>query len=228
MYCCVLAIAAIWHAAVDERSDFTITVRSNARLVEGGNTQLQPSRAHSFDVSADWYGDEQQFISAGLFCKQYPDNLIVAQVEDVTLEQLPYYNPLWNEQPLSDGLYAYRRPVNGPGTDISGLELNLQLPFYFCQSPALFWHSGGLWAESGPVVRLSAGWRRKYLASTGIITSCGDGELWFRRQSVSAGLTLKARSHYLARVPGANDNDREGVNAALIAGAICAGRPVRN
>lgn len=195
-----------------------LLLRSSARLVEGGNTQLQPSRAHSFDVSAEWYGDEQQFFSTGLFYKRI-DSLVVAQVEELTLEQLPYYNPQWDQLALSDGLYTYRRPVNGPGTDISGLELNLQLPFYFL--PAALQNFG---------VRVSYGLNRglvRYPLDDGVTTLPApglsrhvvNGELWFRNQSVSAGLTLKARSQYLTRVPGANDNDREGVNASLITGA---------
>ncbi|MCD8522913.1 MAG: TonB-dependent receptor [Saccharospirillaceae bacterium] len=195
-----------------------LQLRSSARLVEGGNTQLQPSRAHSFDVSADWYGDEQQFISAGLFYKRI-DSLIVAQVEDVTLEQLPYYNPLWNEQPLSDGLYAYRRPVNGPGTDISGLELNLQLPFYFLPEPLHYIGIQVGYGRNRGLVRYPLDGGVNTLPAPGLSRHVVNSELWFRRQSISAGLTLKARSRYLTRVPGANDNDREGVNAALIAGA---------
>jgi TonB-dependent receptor len=195
-----------------------LELRSSARVVESGNTQLQPTRAHSFDVSAEWYGDEQQYFSAGLFYKRI-DSLIVAQVEDVTLEQLPYYNPQWDEQPFRDGLYSYRRPVNGPGTDISGFELNLKLPFYFLPRPLQYFGMQVGYGLNRGLVRYPLGDSVTTLPAPGLSRHVVNGEIWFRRQSVSAGLTLRARSQYLTRVPGVNNNDREGVNTSLITGA---------
>jgi len=132
---------------------------------------------------------------------------------------LPYYNPQWDQLALSDGLYTYRRPVNGPGTDISGLELNLQLPFYFLPAALQNFGVRVSYALNRGLVRYPLDDGVTTLPAPGLSRHVVNGELWFRNQSVSAGLTLKARSQYLTRVPGANDNDREGVNASLITGA---------
>lgn len=194
-----------------------LQLRSSARLVEGGNNRLRPSRAHAFDLAAEWYGDERQFLSAGLFYKRI-DSVIVEQVEDVTLDQLPYYNPAWAS--LSDGgEYSYRRPVNGPGTDIAGVELAAELPFLWLPPP---FNRAGLdagYALSHGLVRYPTDDGQVTLDAPGLSRHVATADLWYRAHQLRAGMTLRARSRYLTRVPGNNDNDREGVNAAVIVGA---------
>lgn len=201
--------------SIDSLTSAVTLSSPSARLVEGGNNQLQPSRAHAFDLSAEWYGDDHQLLSAGLFYKRI-DSLILEEVEQVTLDQLPYYNPQWDSQSPADGLYSYRRPVNGPGTDISGLELTLQLPL-----PAPFEHFGvdAGYAFSRGVVRYPLDDGHITLPPPGLSRHVASGELWYRAGRLALGVNLRARSRYLTRVPGANGNDREGVNAAQIVGA---------
>ena len=203
--------------AIDDLTS-PLLLRSSAQLIEGGNTELQPSHAHAFDLAAEWYGTEQQFLALGLFYKRI-DSLIVEQVEEVTLDQLPYYNPLWDQQSLPDGIYTYRRPVNGPGTDISGLELSIDLPFYFLPLP--FSHLGisAGYALSRGLVRYPLDNGYDTLPPPGLSRHVVNASVWYRSRHFRTGVTLRARSQYLTRVPGANDNDREGVNAAVILGA---------
>ena len=194
-----------------------LQLRSSARLVEGGNNRLRPSRAHSFDLAGEWYGDDGQFLSAGLFYKRI-DSVIVETVEQVTLDELPYYNPAWAT--LSDGgEYSYRRPVNGPGTDISGVELGAAIPFLWLPAPL---NRSGLdlgYALSHGVVRYPLEEGQVTLDAPGLSRHVLSADLWYRADKLKTGLTLRARSRYLTRVPGNNDNDREGVNAAVIVGA---------
>ena len=195
-----------------------LLLRTSARIVESGNTELRPSRAHAFDVGAEWYGEGQALVAAGLFYTRV-DSLIVTESRSVTLDELPYYNPSWQTQDDGSGEYDYRRPINGPGTDISGLELNLQVPFSLLPS---FWSGFGFdasYALSKAVARYPLDDGTVSLPPLGLSRHVFNGALWYRGSRFEAGVSLRARSRYLTLVPGNNDNDREGVNASAIVGA---------
>ncbi|WP_430460317.1 TonB-dependent receptor [Thalassolituus sp. LLYu03] len=201
-------------------SDLTsaVTLSSpSARLLEGGNNQLRPSRAHAFDLAGEWYGDDGELLALGLFYKRI-DSLVVDVLESVSLDQLPYYNPAWASL-SDDGLYSYRRPVNGPGTDISGLELTLSSPLRWLPAP---FDRLGLdlgYALSHGLVRYPLEEGEVTLPAPELSRHVVSSDLWYQWQRLRAGVTLRARSQYLVQVPGANGNDRVGVNGSAIAGA---------
>lgn len=195
-----------------------LLMRTSARIVESGNTELRPSRAHAFDLGIEWYGQGYALLAAGLFYTRI-DSLIVTESRTVTLDQLPYYNPGWEAQDSGSGAYDYRRPVNGPGTDISGLELNVQVPFSWLPP---VWNRFGLdasYALSKALTRYPLDDGSITLPPPGLSRHVLNGSLWYRGSHFETGVTLRARSRYLTLVPGNNGNDREGVNASAIVGA---------
>ncbi|MDK2778301.1 MAG: TonB-dependent receptor [Pseudomonadota bacterium] len=205
--------------SVDELTS-PLELRSSAMLIEGGNTELEPSHAHGFDLALEWYGQQRNFFSAGLFYQRI-DSLILDVEEELTLDQLPYYNPLWDD--LAEGdIYTYRHPVNGPGTDLSGLEFSLQLPFFFLPSPFNRFGLDAGYALNQGVVRYPLDDGHITLPPPGLSRHVVNGTLWYRDYRFSSGITVRGRSRYLTRVPGANDNDREGVNSSVIVGAYAA------
>ncbi|WP_221793563.1 TonB-dependent receptor [Oceanobacter mangrovi] len=198
-----------------------LLLRSSARIVESGNIQLHPSRAHAFDLGLEWYGDQQTLLAAGLFYTRI-DSLIMEQSSTITLDQLPYYNPLWQTLDNANddgGEYELRQPVNGPGTDITGLELNLQLPFSLLPAPLNRLGIDASYAFSKAVTRYLVDEGHQTLPPPGLSRHVFNGALWYRQPAAELGLTLRARSRYLTEVPGNNGNDREGVNASAILGA---------
>lgn len=203
--------------SIDELSE-PLLLRTSAQLVEGGNTRLRPQRAHAFELVGEWYGESSAFAATTLFYTRI-DSLILEQVSDVTLDELPYYNPQWDELARADATYEYRRPINGPGTDITGLELNLALPFN--RLPGAFRHLGldlG-YVFSRAVVRYPTDDGYVTLPPPGLSRHVVNADVWYRHQQFRVGVTVRARSRYLTQVPGNNDNDREGVNSAWLLGA---------
>ncbi len=195
-----------------------LLLRTSARIVTNGNSELKPIRSHGFDLSAEWYGSQHEFVAMGLFYNRI-DSLIVEEVQQVTLDQLPYYNPQWETQDDGEGDYSYRRPVNGPGTDISGVEINIQLPFTRLPYPLNRFGIDSSYALSHAVARYPLDDGYVTLPPPGLSRHVFNGAFWYRGDHLETGVTLRARSRYLTLVPGNNDNDREGVNASAILGA---------
>ncbi|MAD47562.1 MAG: hypothetical protein CMI02_08500 [Oceanospirillaceae bacterium] len=195
-----------------------LKMRSSAQLVEGGNTNLDPSHAHAFDLSAEWYGRQGNFFSAGIFYKRI-DSIVVKESQNVSLSELPYYNPLWDEDSQNGEEYTYVRPVNGPGTDITGLELTLNAPFLFLPAPLDRTGISLGYAFSRASVRYPDEENSITLPPPGLSRHVVNSELWYKTNHFRAGITTRSRSRYYTRVPAANGNDSEGVNASVIWGA---------
>jgi len=77
-----------------------------------GNPDLKPYQASSFDISAEWYFDDNAVLSAGLFMKDIEDFIVVAEFEDITF----------------NGVFADEAeiPINGDEATVEGLEINYQ------------------------------------------------------------------------------------------------------
>ncbi len=104
----------------------------------GGNPTLDPYRADQFDLSAEWYFNEDSLLAAGLFYKDM-DTYVVngtgperLPTEIVDPNDSRLSDPEADCQSISTGLYScvYQidRPVNGPGGNIQGVELSYQQP----------------------------------------------------------------------------------------------------
>lgn len=87
-----------------------------------GNPNLEPFRANQFDVSLEWYGEDQTSVTAGLFFKDV-DSFIVTETSQ---EVLPGFG---------DTPYLVQRQFNGTGGEVQGLELSYQQPFTFLPGP---------------------------------------------------------------------------------------------
>jgi iron complex outermembrane receptor protein len=102
-----------------------VTLANNAVFVDGvqtvlgtgsgGAPNLDPFKADQVDLSAEYYFGEQALVSLGLFYKDV-STFIVQQ-----------------QSPESYGgvNYLVNRKVNGEGAEVQGVELLVQLPFYF-------------------------------------------------------------------------------------------------
>ncbi len=81
----------------------------------GGAPDLDPFKADQVDLAAEYYFGEQALVSLGLFYKDV-STFIVQQQQPET------YNGV---------NYLINRKINGEGADVQGVELLVQLPFYF-------------------------------------------------------------------------------------------------
>ncbi|HEY4079736.1 MAG TPA: TonB-dependent receptor [Burkholderiaceae bacterium] len=81
----------------------------------GGSPQLNPFKATQVDVSIEHYFGRQGVASLGLFNKDVSSYIIQKQIAET----------------YGADTYLVNRKVNGEGATVRGVELLLQLPFYF-------------------------------------------------------------------------------------------------
>ncbi|GGY89695.1 TonB-dependent receptor [Pseudoduganella plicata] len=130
------------------------TVAPFAQTVTIGNAELDPIRAKTYDLQAEWYYDRNAMVSVGVFRKEI-DSFIQTVSERAVYSSLGLPDALL----LSGGCsltgtpgcptlpstnVVVSRKVNTPGGPLNGLELNLQAPFNFLPGK---WSNFGLLAN---------------------------------------------------------------------------------
>jgi iron complex outermembrane receptor protein len=105
----------------------------------GGNPDLDPYRANQYDASLEWYFAPQSILSVDFFYKDISTYI----VQGATTEKLPLQaaandprvvNPANQCVLQTAGLYSCNynvgRPVNVPGGETKGVEVNFQMPLW--------------------------------------------------------------------------------------------------
>jgi TonB-dependent receptor len=88
-----------------------------------GNPDLLPYRATQYDLSLSWYPNRDTLFSAAAFYKDI-DSFVIENVASFDVDLFG-----------TGALYDIRRPENGRGAKIKGLELTAQTAFTFLPSP---------------------------------------------------------------------------------------------
>ncbi len=127
--------------------------------IDGGNPELEPFEAQSFDISVEYYTDNGGVISAGVFYKEienfeYREEL---RERDVSISELPVFLQDLANQAIDDdpdptipaGLdtltrFNFERPVNGDDATLTGYEFNFQQKFENLPAP---WNNFGVFAN---------------------------------------------------------------------------------
>ena len=91
---------------------------------DGGNPELKPFRAKSFDLSYEKYWESKAYVSAALFYKKLDTYIVNAGRE---FDFTPMLLPTSFQAPSNIGTYT--SPVNGSGGNIKGVELAASMPF---------------------------------------------------------------------------------------------------
>lgn len=102
--------------------------------VQAGNPALEPFESLNFDLSLEWYFSDTGALAIGLFYKDI-ENFIVTESIDVAYSETGFPLSLLNDDQTADTIFLYERPVNGPDTSISGLELSFQTDFTVLPAP---------------------------------------------------------------------------------------------
>ena len=130
-------------------------VNVNAQTVTIGNPQLNPIRAKTFDLQAEWYYDKGALVSLGLFRKDI-DTYIQRISERVPFNTLGLPDALLVTggcsitggtpacPTLPSSVVTVSRAANTPGGPLNGFEFNLQAPLRFLPG---FWGNFGLLAN---------------------------------------------------------------------------------
>ena len=96
----------------------------------GGNPALDPFRATTLDLSAEWYHAKNAFIGLGLFQKNIK-SYVLTQGRDIPFNQTGLPMSLLPTNFTGDEVFRVSAPVNTPGGKLQGFEINVQQPFSF-------------------------------------------------------------------------------------------------
>ena len=195
----------------------TVSVAGGARTVTTGNPKLDPFRATTVDLGVEWYFLDSGLLSLGLFWKDIDSYIQTSR------ETRPY-----NTSGLPPELLAgtgasptddfdFTQPLNTPGGDLKGYEINYQQPFSFLSG---FWSSFGVQLNYTYVDS-----EIQYLSSSGAPAAVGpmvgqsknayNATLYYDDGKFSARTSAAYRDDYLTTLPGRDGNNVEGTKETL-------------
>lgn len=182
----------------------------------GGNPALDPFRATTLDASLEWYHAKNAFIGLGLFQKKIK-SYVLTQGRDVPYNQTGLPMSLLPGNFTGDELFRVSAPVNTPGGNLTGFEINLQQPFTFLPG----WGKNfGLLANYTQVKS-----KMEYVLSATAVGAATVTEdlvnlsprswnlsFYYDDGTFSGRVSTSARSAFLTTIPAGNNQDVAGKN----------------
>ncbi|MEO6279297.1 TonB-dependent receptor [Roseateles sp.] len=181
----------------------------------GGNPALNPFRATTLDLSAEWYHAKNAFIGLGLFQKDIK-SYVLTQGRDVPFNQTGLPMSLLPSNFTGDESFRVSAPINTPGGKLTGFEVNIQQPFTFLPG---WGQNFGLLANYTQVKSKMA-----YVLSTAVNTPTVTEDLvnlsprswnlsvYYDDGTFSGRVSSSARSAFLTTIPAGNNQDVAGKN----------------
>lgn len=208
------------------RPNVSVSASGGSRTITGGNPTLEPTKAKTYDLGLELYFDNESLLGIAVFRKDidsYVQNLretkmfsetglpVQAAIDACTAG--PGYG---TESGCNENVeWQTTTPLNGPGGDLYGYEIQYQMPFSFLPE---FWDRFGF---IGNFTYVKA--QMDYINNTGTILATRDlqglsentrsATLYYEDEKFSARVSLTDRSSYLTNAIGRDNNDMEGANA---------------
>jgi TonB-dependent receptor len=208
----------------DMAASTSVTVSGTNFTVKSGNPNINPFLANSYDVSFEWYPAKGTLVSVAPFRKDVL-SFTSTQTINTTFTNNPFGVPVslaiaaCGSTPGCgpDATWAFQVPVNSPGGEVNGVELNYQQPFRFLPGPL---------SNLGTLLNYTYVTSKvKYLTGTstyvtnqltGLSKNTAGATLYYEDKKWSARVTGAYRSRYLIRVPGQEvGTDADGYDATF-------------
>ncbi|MGH6979534.1 MAG: TonB-dependent receptor [Brevundimonas sp.] len=183
-------------------------VSPTTRTVSYGNPLLDPFRATNYDLSVEWYFQNEGLLAAAVFYKDI-DSFITSVTESIVWSDLGLPDELLQGAASPTDLFLVTRKLNGEGGQLHGLEIQYQQPFTFLP---------GIWSNFGFIGNFT------YVDSevdygtygknrlTGQSKNTVNATLYYEEGPFQARVSAAHRSQYLMSFPGSNGNSEEGMN----------------
>ncbi|MEG2802824.1 TonB-dependent receptor [Stenotrophomonas sp.] len=182
----------------------TVAVAGSARTIATGNPNLDPIRATNVDLGFEWYFAEGAMAGVGLFYKDI-DTFI-----QTTRETHPYsFSGLPDALLIGTGAspdsdFTYTKPVNTPGGELKGVEVNYTQPFTFLPGK---WSNLGVqlnytWVDSQIQYINSSGQPVLKADLTGLSRTSWNATLFYEGKVFSGRVSATNRDDYLTQVTG--------------------------
>jgi TonB-dependent receptor len=201
-----------------------VSVAGTNLAVAGANPYLEPTKAKSYDLGAEWYFAEGGVLSLTLFKKEIESHIQTLRSSQVySTTDLPIeavinacegggagYGPECNE----DLPWNFSTPANGPGGDLDGYEIGYQQAFTFLPG---FWSNFGFMGAYTSVDSDLAylnidGEVDAIKPLVGLSDETISATLYWENDTFSGRVSMANRSGYLTTPIGRNNNDEEGTN----------------
>jgi len=206
------------------RPNVSVSVSGGARSVSGGNPTLEPTKAKTYDLGLELYFDNESLLGVAVFrkdidsyvqglreTKPFTETGLPIQAAIDACNAGPGYGPDCNENVE----WQTNTPLNGPGGNLYGFEVQYQMPFSFLPE---FWDRFGF---VGNYTYVKA--QMDYINADGQLLATRDlqglsestrsATLYYEDDKFSARVSLTDRSKYLTNAIGRDNNDMEGTNA---------------
>lgn len=168
-----------------------------------GNPDLDPFRATTFDVSAEWYFAEESLLALSLFYKDVDSFFFSSATNEVPFSTLGLPTSVASaDSPLGldladgqDPLVAVSQVQNGGEASIEGLEIVYQQPFHFLPIEGFGFVGNYTFVDSGEIQNFSpVSW---------------NATLYYENETFEARLSGAYRDAYQTRAPRSSDGREE-------------------
>ena len=208
----------------DVAASTAVTVSGTQFNVKSGNPNIDPFLANAYDLSLEWYPAPGTLVSVAPFRK---DVLSFSSLE--TINTVFHGNPFGVPDSLAvlacgstpgcspDATWAFQVPVNSPGGEVNGVELNYQQPLRFLPG---FLRNLGVqmnYTHVTSTVKYLTG-PNTYVTGelTGLSKNTAGATLYYEDAKWSMRVSGAYRSAYLIRVPGQETGtDADGYDATF-------------
>lgn len=194
-----------------------VAIQGANRSFSSGNPYIAPTKSNNLDLSLEWYPRANSLYAVGFFYKKI-DTFVQTLRQDIPFNQLGLPDSLLaGTTATPTDIFAVSQPVNSPGGELKGVELNIQQTFDFLPG---FWKNFGVLANYTFVDSNIA-----YLTSTtpgaptisetlvGLSKNAANFTLYYEAPKFSIRGSLAYREGYLTAVPSNDGNSVAGTNA---------------
>lgn len=206
------------------RPDVSVSVSGGSRAVSGGNPQLEPTKAQTYDLGFEFYFSDESMLGVAFFFKDIDSHVqTLRETKAFTATGLPIQaaidactaGPGYNADCNENVDWQVTTPLNGPGGDLKGMEVSYQLPFTFLPE---FWNRFGF---IGNYTYVDA--QMDYISAAGVVQATRDlnglskntsaATIYYEHEALNARVSMAKRGKYLTTAIGRDNNDMEGTNA---------------
>lgn len=199
------------------------TISTVSRGLSIGNPNLNPVRANTLDLAAEYYFGTGGLMSLGLFYKDIESTVqVVRRLVPFSETGLPP-SILQGSQATPDDLFQVTRAINAKGGPLKGFEINYQQPFTFL--PGFLSKLGTLlnYVYVSSEVDYVVGANADQTVTTdlaGLSKHSANGTIYYDDGKFSIRASLNYRSGYLVTVPsGGPGSDVDGVRSSIFVDA---------
>ena len=196
-----------------------INVQGTNRNFSSGNPNIIPTKSDNVDFSLEWYPDADSLFAIGIFYKKI-NSFVQTLTQPLPFTQLGLpASVLTGTAASTTDIFQVSQPLNSPGGDLTGFELNAQKRLDFLPG---WMENFGIQANYTFVDS-----NITYLTSTvagaptinetlvGLSKNAANFTLYYETDKFSVRGSAAYRQGYLTQVPGADGNSVHGTNETL-------------